>query len=114
MVEDILDVPPRVLEMLETFLSASSRGEHALLILETRKTSINMKYRSLETVAGPSATTSTSVSPKKKINPVRARRSRLRLEEFHRKKEEEKLKQQKTGCKAAAVDSSSSSSQLDD
>ena len=53
MVEDVLDVPPRVLELLEAFLSASSRGEHALLILETRKTSISMKYRSVETFTGP-------------------------------------------------------------
>ena len=54
-VKDVLGVPPRVLELLENFLSASSRGEHALLILETRKTSINMNYRSMVTVTGSSA-----------------------------------------------------------
>ena len=60
-------------------------------------------------------TTNTPDSQKttrQKWNPARARRSRLRLEEFHRKKEEEKLKQQKTGCKATGRESSSSSSQL--
>ena len=90
MVEDVLDVPPRVLELLETFLSASSRGEHALLILETRKTSISMKYRSVETVTGPSATTSPSAALKKKMNPARARRSKARLELFLKKKDEER------------------------
>ena len=90
MVEDVLDVPPRVLELLETFLSASSRGEHALLILETRKTSISMKYRSVETVTGPSATTSPSAVLKKKMNPARARRSKARLELFLKKKDEER------------------------
>ena len=60
--------------MLETFISTSSRGEHALLILETRKASINMKYRSVE----------------KKMNPARARRSKARLELFLKKKDEER------------------------
>jgi hypothetical protein len=90
MVEDVLDVPPRVLELLETFLSVSSRGEHALLILETRKTSINIQYRSVETVTGASATTSPSAALKKKMNPARARRSKARLELFLKKKDEER------------------------
>jgi len=31
------DVPPRVMEMLRMFLAASSRGEEALFVLETKK-----------------------------------------------------------------------------
>ena len=54
------------------------------------KTSINMKYRSVETFAGPSGTNSTSASPKKKMNPARARRSKARLELFMKKKVEER------------------------
>ena len=57
------------------------------------------KYRSVETKAGTSATTSTS---SKKKNPARARRSRLRLEQFNKKKEDEKLNKQQTGSQTAA------------
>jgi hypothetical protein len=71
------------------FFSASSRGEHTLFILETRKTIINIHYKSVEVVAGPSATTSTSTSPKKKMNPARARRLKARLELFIKKRVEE-------------------------
>ena len=53
-----------------------------MLVLESRNMQIFTKYRSVEKVAGPSAPTSTTTitSSKKKRNPARARRSKLRLE----------------------------------
>ena len=51
-------------------------------------------------MAGSSVPTSTNT--KKKENPARTRRSKLRLEKFLAKKEEENLKKQKTGSKPAA------------
>ena len=51
-------------------------------------------------MAGSPAPTSTRT--KKKENPARARRSKLRLEQFLAKKEEEKLKKQQTGSQTAA------------
>ena len=106
-------VPQRLLDMLRIFLVASKRGDNATLILETRSKNIIMKYRSVEPVAGLSATTNIPASStKRRINPARARRSLDRLEKFKKKKEEEKLRQEKTKSKAAAGESSSSSSQL--
>ena len=92
MVEHLSDqnVPPKFLEMLRIFLAASSRSENAVLVLETREGTVKMKYRTVETVAGPPATTSTTTTSKRKVNPARARRSRLRLEAFARRKSEEK------------------------
>ena len=83
------NVPPRVLDMLMTFLAASSRGDQAVLILETKKMMLTTKYRSVELVAGAPACTSTS-TVNKRGNPARARRSKLRLEEFQKKKMREK------------------------
>ena len=83
------DVPARVMELLRMFLAASSRGEQACLVLETRKRTVTTKFRSVETVAGNSATASpTPQAIKSKMNPARARRSKLRLEEFNRRKVE--------------------------
>ena len=82
------DMPVRVMEMLRIFLAASSRGEDAALVLETRKGVLTTKYRSVENVAGVPAST-INIS-KKKINPARARRSKARLEEFVKKKVTEK------------------------
>jgi hypothetical protein len=76
------------------------RGDHAVLVLESRKQQITTKYRSVEKMAGSSAPTSTRT--KKKENPARARRSKLRMEHFRAKKEEEKLKKQQTGSQTAA------------
>ena len=85
------DVPARVMELLRMFLAASSRGEQACLVLETRKRTVTTKFRSVETVAGNSATASpTTQAIKSKMNPARARRSKLRLEEFNRRKVEKK------------------------
>ena len=76
------DVPPGVMDLLRIFLAASSRGEEAALILETRRKVISSKFRSVESTAGvPAAPTNNSLARKKK-NPARARRSRLRLEAF--------------------------------
>ena len=88
---DMTSVPSRVMEMLEIFLAASSRGKKAVIVLETRMKTVNIKYRSVDTVAGAPATTDTSATPsiKRKITPARARRSKLRLEEFIRKKQGE-------------------------
>ena len=80
-------VPQRMLDLLRMFLAASSRGEHTVLVLESRKSTITTKYRCVENLAGTPASPSTSrTDPKKKMNPARARRSRLRLEEFIKKK----------------------------
>ena len=89
---DMTSVPSRVMEMLEIFLAASSRGKKAVIVLETRMKTVNIKYRSMDTVAGAPATTDTSATPciKRKITPARARRSKLRLDEFIRKKQGEK------------------------
>jgi hypothetical protein len=107
------DVPQILLEMLRIFLAASKRGDHASLILDTRRKDIVTKYRSVEQVAGVSATTNTpSTSSTKRMNPARARRSLTRLEKFKKKKEAEKLRQEKTESKAAAGESSSRPSQL--
>ena len=88
------DVPPRLLEMLQIFLATKSRGEQAVLILETRQGTLTTKYRTVEALAGVPATTNTCSEPpcKKKENPARARRSRLRLEKFMQQKVDEKLK----------------------
>ena len=78
------DVPPRVMEMLRIFLDASSRGEEACLVLETRKGQLTTKYRCVENVPGVPAQTA------KNVNPARARRSKARLEKFTRTKLAEK------------------------
>ena len=83
------NIPPRVMDLLRIFLAASSRGEQAVLVLETSKTTVTTKYRSVETLAGAPATT--NAYAERKRNPARARRSHIRLDEFmRRKKEKEK------------------------
>ena len=72
---NVQDVPLRVLEMLRIFLAASSRGEEASLVLETRKGKLTTKYRCVETVTGVPDPTSTNCT-KKRMNPARARRSK--------------------------------------
>ena len=69
---DMTSVPSRVMEMLEIFLAASSRGEKAVLVLETRMKTVNIKYRSVDIVAGAPATTDTSATPsiKRKLTPA--------------------------------------------
>ena len=84
--------------ILEKLLSGLSKIYYHL---ESRKQQITTKYRSVERKAGAPASTSTT-STKKKTNPARARRSKLRLEQFIAKKETEKLKKQPTGNQAAA------------
>ena len=69
------DVPPRVMEIVEIFLAASSRGVEASLVLETRMGKITTKYKSVESVAGVPTPISTPTA-KKKMSPARARRSK--------------------------------------
>ena len=85
--ESAPDIPHRVLDVLRTFLAANSRGEQAVLVLETRNCTLTTKYRNVETAAGAPAPPPMN---RKKVNPARARRSRLRLEEFIKKKVENK------------------------
>ena len=79
------DLPSRVLDLLKTFLAANSRGETAVLVLETKNKAVNMKYRSVDTEVGSPAPV-TNTSRRKRKNPARARRSQLRLEAFRAKK----------------------------
>ena len=83
------DVSLRVMELLRIFLAASSRDEPALLVLETRNGRLTTKYRSEEIVVG-NPTIVSPRKPKRKNNPARARRSKLRLEQFIKRKVEEK------------------------
>ena len=48
------DLPSIVLDLLKTLLAASSRGETAVLVLETKKKAVNTKYRSVDIVEGSS------------------------------------------------------------
>ena len=103
------DVPQSVMDMVRMFLASSNRGDQSVLILETKNQQIITKYRSVERVAGASATSPPPRTTKRRGNPARARRSRLRLEEYQKKKEEDN--QQKVGSQVAAGQSSSRSSQ---
>jgi hypothetical protein len=61
------DVPPVVMGVLRIFLAYSSRGEEAVLVLETRKEVISTKFRSVESTVGvPPAPTNISLATKKK------------------------------------------------
>ena len=82
-------LPPSVQDLLMIFLAASSRGEHASLVLESRRKTITSKYRCVETLAGTPAPTNTPRNMEKKMNPARQRRFRLRQEEYFRKKNEQ-------------------------
>ena len=113
MVDQCLEsIPPRVMDLLKMFLAASSRGEQAVLILETRQKTLTTKFRSVEKVAGTHAPLTTPSTKKRRNNPARARRSQLRLEEFTRKKleaqasVEDQQDDQDSGKEAAGVASS--------
>ena len=84
-VKTLDDVPTRVLDLLKIFLAASSRGERAVLVLETRSKARTTKYRSLDDAVIGVPVPSTKNTVKKK-SPARARRSQLRLESFMKKK----------------------------
>ena len=84
------DVPPGFMDLLRIFLFASSRGEEAILILETRKSVIG--------VPGPHQHT----CEQEKEEP---RRSRLWLEKFMERKVDEK-KQAESSHAAGTSDSS--------
>jgi hypothetical protein len=60
--------------LLKIFLDSSSRGEEAVLDLETRKKVISKKFRSDEKPAGVPAAPSNITFPKKKKNPARVSR----------------------------------------
>ena len=85
---NVQDVPVQVLDQLRIFLAASSRGEEAVPILESKKNKLTIKYRSVELLAGTPASTISS-KPNRKVNPARARRSKLRMELFTKGKLEE-------------------------
>ena len=71
-------------------MATSSRGEEAVLILETRKNKLTTKYRSVELFVESPASTIPSTKPNRKVNPARAKRSKLRMELFTKRKLEEK------------------------
>ena len=80
------DVPSRVLDLLKIYLAASSRGEMAVLVLETKSKAVNTKYRSMDTVSGMPTPPSSTCPKRRRNNPARAKRSQLRLENFAKKK----------------------------
>jgi hypothetical protein len=105
------DEPSRVLELLKIFLAASSRGEMAVLVLETKSKAVTTKYRCMDTVSGLPTPPSSTCPKRRRNNPARAKRSQLRLEKFVKKKIEEKARQedqQILDSQAAAITSSNS------
>ena len=86
------DVPQGMLDMMRMFLSASSPGQHAVLVLDSRNRIITTKYTCVENLVGTLANSNTSSV--KKRNAARERRSKLRLEKFMRKKKEASPEQQ--------------------
>ena len=92
------DVPSGVMDLLRIFLGASSRGESAVLTLETRGAEISSSYRSVSKAGSPAPAIAENKKKCKK-NPARVQRSRLRLEKFLRKKEE--TRENTESCKAA-------------
>ena len=94
-------------------LIQTARGDNTVLTLESRSKQIITKYRSVEKVTGPTATTSpsTATQSSRRKNPSRAKRSRLRLEKYNQKKDDEKLNQQEFGSQTP-VDSESTSKRL--
>ena len=88
--ESVQDMPPWLIYLLKIFLDSSSRGEEAVLDLETRKKVISKKFRSDEKPAGVPAAPSNITFPKKKKNPARVSRWRLRLEQIKVRKEDKK------------------------
>ena len=95
------EVPPGIMDLIKIFLSAKSRGENAVLILEARDKTISTKYRSAEPETGvPVAVRSHET--KRRKNPARIQRSRLRLEKFMQMKVNEKS-QAETSLKSKVV-----------
>ena len=64
------DLPSRVLDLLKTFLAANSRGETAVLVLETKNKAVNTKYRSVDTEAGSPAPHPNISQRRKRKNPA--------------------------------------------
>ena len=64
------DLPSRVLDLLKTFLAANSRGETAVLVLETKNKAVNTKYRSVDTEAGSPAPLPNISQRRKRKNPA--------------------------------------------
>ena len=60
------NVPPRVMELLKIFLAASSRGEQAVLVVETKARTLTTKLRNVECVAGVPAHTNTCAASRNK------------------------------------------------
>ena len=94
--------PARVMELLRMFLAANSRGEVAVLCLETRKKTLTTKYKNeVRTETTGIQATSTDVS-KKNQNPSRARRSLLRLKKFMQMNEDATLEQSEVSSEPQA------------
>ena len=78
-----------MMELLRMFLTASNRGEHVSLHLESRRGTLSSQYWSINSLAGTPAEVNVPINTKtNKKNPARVRRSRLRQEEFFRKKQD--------------------------
>ena len=97
------------MDLLRIFLGASSRGEGAVLTLETRRTELSGIYRS-GNKAGSPAPTNAENKKKCKKNLARVQRSRLRLEQFLKRKEE--TRKQTESCQDAGDTRSNSSNKL--
>ena len=77
------DVPLGVMDLLRIFLAASSRGEEAALIMETRRKVISSKFRSVESTAGvPAAPTN-----KKKEEPSQSQEIKAQTGGIHEKED---------------------------
>ena len=82
MIDAESDVPSRVMELLKIFLAASSRGEQAVLVLETKGRTLTTKFRNVESVVGTPAIANTcDTIRKKKFNPARVRRFQIQAGE---------------------------------
>ena len=92
------------MDLLRIFLAARSRGEDAVLVLETRNQTISAKYKSAETASGAPAATNTPLVRKRRKNPARVQRSRLRLETFMKRKEDEKNQAETSHAAGRPVD----------
>ena len=73
------------MDVLKIFLAASSGGETAVLVLDTKNKAVTFMYSSVEPVAGKPV--KPSPSSRKRQNPAR-----VRLEAFMHKKVEEKAR----------------------
>ena len=77
-VKSLDDVPTRVLDLLKIFLAASSRGERAVLVLDTRSKALTTKYRSLDdaVIGVPVPSTKNTVKKKSPASQTRWNSSR--------------------------------------